>query len=553
MPADFTEVYTAGVFSGELGSPSCPVTNLPSTSKHLEGPVVPTRCEPHKNKPEWYCLTCDLPGCADCMFRDHEPHEVVEVTTMARKLEPDLFALCKVAAKWLATLQNITSDVKSQDNLMDIQTERACTEITKTADGMRSLITECEKKLLNKVMEARETFKKQAVNAKKECSVLKNTTSSLNVTVEGLKVAESPLRSVLHAPVAEQEMLQQLSVPVPSVQWKMNRTSVKTWETSAGNVVGGVELETSVEQEKTFRTENVILLPSPQITNLQYNGEWAVAGIAPIYGNMVCVIHWDEFLWVYTGDGDLRQKVSIPEIKEIFGVVAVDGKQGKLAVVDGKDKVHFVKLSEDLEVQQPTTKDVPLEVARISLSGQRQLIVGRHGEKKFAVLTADGDELLHTVRVDDIRDGAIWGVRGVWLESIVQTKVGYVICDGHNKKVYFTDRTGHTVQVSTDWGLPRCAVGTSSGHVLIADRDGHEIKVFNEGGDYLGRLQDNSRQIEYPAYIHIDEAEGLLYVGSGPEGARELRKYKFTARDLALLPITGPITKMTRTLNLAAV
>ena len=242
-----------------------------------------------------------------------------------------------------------------------MKTEKAqvCREFTKTADAMRTLITEHEKKLLNKVKLARETVKKQAAFAKKECDVLKNTTSSLNMFVERLKAAKSPLHTILHAPIAKQEMLQQQGIVVPSVQWTMNRTSIKPWarETPAENVVGGVEMETSVEPDKTFQTENVILQPSPQITNLQYKGKYGVAGIAPIYGNMVCVTHFDKFLWVYTGDGGLKRKVSIPEIEEIFGMVVVDGNRGKLAVVDGKRKVvHFVMLSADLEVQQHTTK-----------------------------------------------------------------------------------------------------------------------------------------------------------------------------------------------------
>ena len=364
---------------------------------------------------------------------------------MARNLEPDLLALSKVAAKWIATLQNIASDVESHDTLMDIETAQACTEIRKTADGMRTLITECEKKLLNKVKEARETFKKQAENAKKECDVKKNTTSSLNMSVDRLKAAKSALLTVLHAPIAKQEMLQQQGIAVPSVQWKMNRTSVKPWDTSAGNVVGGVEMGTSVQQEKTFQTENVILQPSLQITSLQYTGGYFVGGIAPIYGNMVCVTHWNEFLWVYTGDGDLKRKVSIPEIEKIYGVVAVDGKQGKLAVVDGGRKVvHFVKLSADLEVQQHTRKDVPLEAERISLSGQRQLIVGHGREKRFAVLPTDGDEPLHTVRADGISNSG-----DMAYESIVQTKAGYVICDigTTRKSTSLTEEAVHRARV----------------------------------------------------------------------------------------------------------
>ena len=305
-----------------------------STSKHLEGPAVPTLCELHKNSPDCYCRTCDLPGCADCMLQDHKLHEIVKVTNIASKMEPDLSSLSKLAAKRLATLQNISSDLESCEIQMETDTVEACREITKAADGMRNLITEREKKLLNKVKEARETFKKQAANVKKECDVLKNATSSLNMFLERLKTAKSPLRTVLHVPIAEQEMLQQQGIAVPSVQWKMNRTSATPWETSAGNLVGGVEMETSVEEEKTFQTENVILQPPLQIINLQDKEGNIVAGIAPIYGNMVCVAHYDnEFLWVYAGEGELRRRVSLPEIMELYGVVAVDGKQGKLAVL----------------------------------------------------------------------------------------------------------------------------------------------------------------------------------------------------------------------------
>ena len=227
--------------------------------------------------------------------------------------------------------------------------------------------------------------------------------------------------------------------------------------------------------------------------------------------------------------------------------MAVDGKRGKLAVVDGKRKVHFVTLSDTLKVEKHTTKEVPLAADRISLTDQRQLIVSHATDKKFAVLPADGEEPLHVVRADDIPDGEIR------LESIVQTKTGYAICDGGEKKVYFTDREGHVVNVSTDWKMPRRAVVTSWGHVLIADYRGHEIKIFSEVGNYLGRLQDNSSQIEYPHYTHIDEAAGLFYVACGWKGARKLHKYRFTACDLPLLPIAHSVTRMTMTVNLAAV
>ena len=109
------------------------------------------------------------------------------------------------------------------------------------------------------------------------------------------------------------------------------------------------------------------------------------------------------------------------------------------------------------------------------------------------------------------------------------------------------------MHVSTDCKEPRCAVVTFWGHVLVAACWGHEIKVFSEVGDYLGRLHDNSRQTQCPQYTYTDQADGLLYVGCGRRGAQELRKYRFTAGDLPPLPTARSVTKMTMTLNLPAV
>ena len=192
---------------------------------------------------------------------------------------------------------------------------------------------------------------------------------------------------------------------------------------------------------------------------------------------------------------------------------------------------------------------MPLEARSISLSGQRQLIVGCYDDNKFVVLPADGDGPLTTVRTD-IPDGEGW-----W--HFVQTQAGYVVYKKYyNTPVYFTDRGGRVVHEATDCERPLCPAVTSWGHVLIADYLGHDIKVFSEVGDYLGRLRDNSRQINYPEYIHIDEAEGLLYVVCGPPdvlGASELRKYRFTAGELPPVLTTRSVTKMTMTLTLPAV
>ena len=55
------------------------------------------------------------------MLQDHGLHETVKVMSIASKVEPDLLALSKLAAKRFATLQNISSDLESRDTQMETE------------------------------------------------------------------------------------------------------------------------------------------------------------------------------------------------------------------------------------------------------------------------------------------------------------------------------------------------------------------------------------------------------------------------------------------------
>lgn len=97
-------------------------------------------------------------------------------------------------------------------------------------------------------------------------------------------------------------------------------------------------------------------------------------GIAPIYQSMICVAHYSEAsILVYTVDGQLKQMFEIPGLEQIYGMVAIDGNHGQIALVDGKqEKVRFVTLSEDVEILQHSTTAVPMVASNISMTWQNQ-------------------------------------------------------------------------------------------------------------------------------------------------------------------------------------
>jgi 6-phosphogluconolactonase (cycloisomerase 2 family) len=125
------------------------------------------------------------------------------------------------------------------------------------------------------------------------------------------------------------------------------------------------------------------------------------------------------------------------------------------------------------------------------------------------------------------------------------------VCDYKNKNVFFTDASGGILHTSSLCKDPCHAVHTSWGHVVVADYNGGEVRVFSEKGEFLGNVQDSDGRIAYPQYLCLDETERRMYVGCGPTGSMEVRTYQFAASDLPPLPVTRTVRKLEMSANLA--
>jgi hypothetical protein len=309
--------------------------------------------------------------------------------------------------------------------------------------------------------------------------------------------------------------------------------------------MGVVEMKTPAEELKKDIEMGIGNIGAPiQTTKLQYADGNAVCCISPIHQSLLCVAHvTTEHIWVYAHDGELKQKVKIPGVDAIWGMVVLDENKGQLAIVDiEQSKIHMVTLSEDLQIQHPP-RDVlvPFVPTRLSLNSKRELVVAQWNLKRCAVLTAGG-VLLHDIQLQ------IPGYE-IGTTSVAQVTSGYVVVDYWNKKVHFTDVTGGLLHTSSHCKDPRGAVVTSWGHVLVTDYNDRKITVLSESGDLLGHVQDNNGT--RPQYIHIDEAERLLYVDCGPTGKSEVRTYRFSPSDLPVLPVSRTVRRLEMSVRLA--
>lgn len=424
---------------------------------------------------------------------------------------------------------------------MEDELDEVSRDISETADKMCTLIRRCEATLQHKVNEAKEVGRKHFVVAKEELETAKDNTASICSTAETLHEAstEQALSTVLQAPINRQQFLHQQNIPLPSVEWILERSTSDLDQLSKDYFVGTFDSDKKpTVQLKSCETEKMDLGAPISTMKLEYTGKMAVFGIAPIHGNLICVHYNDQYIWVYTDDGQLKQKVQISGIDQLFGMVATDSNQGKLAVIGStQSKVHLVSLSQTLEIVQHLTREVSIVVGRLSMGYKSEIVVRNTDKKGFVVLNGDGQIVCDVL-------GSL-SSQNVTIYSMAQTKSGFVVCDRDNKKVCFTDASGNIMCTSTECKEPWCAVQTSWGHVLVADMAVHAINIFTDSGDFLGAIEDTNNRITYPSYIHIDEAARLLYVGGF-----EVRTYTFSPSELPPLPVQRHLTTLTANVNL---
>lgn len=334
-------------------------------------------------------------------------------------------------------------------------------------------------------------------------------------------------------------------LPVPSVHWQFEQNAIEPDKLPLAGYIGQIGTLYNAKPTRDVQIQTHVLEAAVQSIQLAFTTGQPMCGIAPIYRSRICIAHFHKGdVWVYNTTGKFEQKIQIPGVREITGLLSSDRDKGKLVVVDQtQEKIHFVTLSTDLKILQHVTKDVPLIADRISLGLTGDLIVS--DLKGNVVVVTEDCQLSSTLQIspDD----------KVFIRRVAQTKSGFTMCERLNNHVYFTDSRGNILHTSTDCINPRNVTNISWGHVLIPDEGAHDIKVFSDSGDFLGQIHENQSGFTQPYYVHVDEATRRMYIGCGPPDKYEVRVYKFEPSDLPALPVTCSSTKITLNVDLLKV
>lgn len=500
-------------------------------------------CGLHQNHAiNWYCDTCKLPACADCILESHKDHDTKKLSEVEGILKEEMLDVSKLAAKHIKYLQEQLADLNTNQSQMEEELNQTSKDISKAADSLCKTIRQREDALQEKLKKAKEVARMHFQKAKDDLETAVDNISILKCSAENLHLAppEQAICTVVQAAIKKQQFLHQQMAPVRSVQLTNNTDTMRPSYNEMNTVgfLGTVDVDTSLESMTAFEAENISLRSPLTTYTLAYSGEYLVCGIAPIYNHLTCVAHsYDDFIRVYNDEGQLEKEIKIPGIKQIHGMITLKDNQGKLAIVDSKQrKVHFVTLCPAIDVTQYCTVDVPVVADHISMGCNGDLIIANDETAGYCVLNALGKVKndLHVPFLGATRPGI----------CVAQTKPGFVMCDSAKKKIHFTDANCHVLH-STDCVNPRCPVPTSWGHVVIVDYAVNGVKVFSETGKFLGNIHDVNGSITYPEYIYIDEAKRRLYVACGMGDDVEVRIYKYAPSDFQLLPVTHDVSKLT--------
>lgn len=458
-----------------------------------------------------------------------------------------MFEVSTLAAKRIEALQKIASDLSEQKIKMEEELDKTSTDIADTAASLRQIIGKREDMLQDKVKEIREDARKQFMEVYKELETTIGNTSSLKLCAKTLHEAspEVALCTVLQAPETKNEFVHQQNSPAPSIYWSTETSTLDSSHEKLLTVgfLGNVDYKIAVAAEEPHK-DSIYLKTAMNTTELDYKGNMPVCGIAPIHNHMVCIAHYGQpYIWVYNNSEQLEEKINIQGIDKLYGLVATDHKQGKLAAVDGtRSKVHFVQLSLDLRTLQTSSTDVPMIAERITMGSQKRLLVNNTNEKRCAILNVEG-EVLSSIEVHI-------PYNQFHLRCVLPTESGFVACDRDNRSVYFVDINGHVLHTFDDFASPRPAVLTNWGHVLIPDHEAGDVKVFSENGSLLGNIQDSNGRFVNVQHVHIDVEEGIMYIACGRSGRRQLKTCPFNPSDLQLLPMPHNITELTMNVQL---
>ncbi len=337
VPQGRVEKFPKNFFANSLKDavPSSVINELGSTAAPSQCKTVP-QCDHHQDqKVDLYCKKCKVPICSYCYIKSHESHGAEQLSVVADILKEDLQDISKLVGKRIASLQQISRDLDTKKIQMEEELDQASKDISDTEENMHSLIKKHAATLQAKVENAREAARKYITEAQEEVKNTEENASKVEYAAQTLYADgdQFTFRTAVQTPGIKQQFLQQEQVPVPSIQWSMDTEDCEPGPVTTARLLGDAEMKmTDLELKTTLQADDGNLGAPLQTTKLQHVGKLSTCGLAPIHKTTLCVAHCsNEYIWVYSQDGQLKKKITIPGIEKIFGMVVLNGNQGALA------------------------------------------------------------------------------------------------------------------------------------------------------------------------------------------------------------------------------
>ena len=505
---------------------------------------------------KFYCNVCEVPACQTCVTLEHSKHDVEHLEITARAVKNSIVTKLDTAKESSNVISNYIRELEERSRLTENRSQIVKGQIHQTVKSLVLTLQQQERELIteeeNQTKEAQETLRKQKSELQERLNKREKTILQIERLVERSVGAE-----LVRTKTFMDELFQELQAQEIPVLQKKSPTTVFLGNQEIPDILEGArighihETETdanqcSVEgfQEATAGLQTKFEVITRNSEGEQYycrgdclaveimstqgqkiavdrettifdknDGSYAISFIPSKAGHYVATVQVNgekmaEFppvrikersfkpVQVITGKFDGKYLtdpwgVAVNDSNEIF---VSDLDNNRILVLN--EKGEFIRSFGQNRVNKPTG---------ISIDSEGRAFVASRGNNKILLFNPNG-EYVSTVN----NAGSLKNPRGISLDS----QGNLIVCDTGNKCVKMFSPDGKIIKTVGKGSLRfpfDCLCHEDK--ILVSDREGHVIKVYNNIGRFLyefGKHGTGNGELYHPTGLAVDKTGHLL-------------------------------------------
>lgn len=362
-------------------------------SAHLK-----STCEKHHLPLNILCKTCQQPICTTCTVFDHKKHWYKELSKSASEVQEELKHVIVQTVEYMVKQAEVLRDMTITKNHICTSVQVAKQSVEQAADQLCDIINNYKRELVRDLERHQAEALQKLDSIEKDAEDNKAGASQLKEEIESLCQSGKAINQVMRTTEIQKQFAVTNRVTQQNMTWKFVSNQNKLTVDSLKAMFGNVKLKTP----SLIRPGRITLGDHIHQVPLKYKGGKIVTGLVVI-GDWLCVTHYeDPHLWLYDIVSGDNKTCKVPELQDPCGMALVKSTDWTLVITDQSKacgKLHFVKISKDLDITHHRVKNIAVKYPRkVSVSREAvelQVFIGRWNASQFVICNDEGDVKRH--------------------------------------------------------------------------------------------------------------------------------------------------------------